>query len=285
MIATIRRAAAAAILASALLALGPAQAAAPPHLGQLTIRLWPEFDQPAVLVFLVGQTAQGTPLPAQLTFNLPPGAQVNAVAYLDPSGNLLNMQDTLSGQSLSVTTPNGSLHIEFYDTLPISGAARDYRFTWQQPIAVDALSWEVEQPAASTGFQVEPTGTIGADENRLPVTQIQSGAVDANQAVSVHLSYTNSTGTLSHDALSTAQAAAPPAAQPAGPSNASLLIAVVIMALAVVISAAMYFRSTRPARVSAEPAKKAAGRFCPQCGQAARPGDQFCRKCGTKLRT
>ena len=104
-----------------------AQAADPPRLSLLTIRVWPEFDRPGVLVFLVGQTAPGVTLPAELKFTLPPGATVNAVAYIDSTRNVLTDQvpQSVDGQNVSITTPNGNFHIEFYDpALKIEDGAR-----------------------------------------------------------------------------------------------------------------------------------------------------------------
>jgi len=34
-----------------------------------------------------------------------------------------------------------------------------------------------------------------------------------------------------------------------------------------------------------QPAQSGAGSFCHSCGEAAQPGDKFCRACGVELRS
>jgi hypothetical protein len=298
------------------LPLGAIHAADPPHLSRLAIRLWPEFDKPGVLVFLVGQTAADTPLPAELKFTIPPGATINAIAYIDETRNVLTdqVESSVDGQTVSITTPNGNFHIEFYDpALTIDGAKRSYSYTWQQDMIVDSVIWQVEQPVGASGFTVSPAGGgLGTDENGLPAYELDGGAIPAGAASTVTVSYSKADDSLSIEAIAAA-ATIPPAstgtsAPPTSGDSTGIIIAAVILALAVVISAFMYFRSSGGARFGVrvippsgsgreggsrgggKPAKSAGQkesrgqRFCAQCGQPAKPGDQFCRKCGTKLR-
>ena len=63
--------------------------------GQITfdtvnVQLWPEFDQPAMLVIFDFTLAEDTPLPVDVTLRIPTDANLIAVAYA-PAGNLLNV--------------------------------------------------------------------------------------------------------------------------------------------------------------------------------------------------
>lgn len=299
------------VILTAALGLTPgaalAQAAIP--LSQLTIRLWPEYDKPGVLVFLIGQTGSGVTLPAELKFTLPQGSTVNAVAYQDTTNNILTdkVTHTVDGQNVSITTPNGNFHIEFYDpALQVTGGQRAYKFTWQQNFSVDQLTWEIEQPAGASALAITPPGgTIITDENGLPLTQIAAGSVAAGQPSAISVSYSKPTDTLSATALAQSRpaAAATNTAQPASSSNPlTIVLAVLLIALAAAVITLVYLRggfagigvrvvdaeTPQPrGKAARKPRKKSerGGRFCPQCGQPARPGDMFCRSCGAKLRS
>ncbi|MFN2223112.1 MAG: hypothetical protein ACK2UH_11195, partial [Candidatus Promineifilaceae bacterium] len=90
-----------------------AQAQSPVNeLAILEIELWPDFDQPELLVLLTGTLADDVPTPARVTLPLPEEASVNAVAHVNVgSGDLENVSDVDSdtpGQ-LAFTTPSPTL--------------------------------------------------------------------------------------------------------------------------------------------------------------------------------
>lgn len=308
LIRTSRMLGAAAVLAAAIgLPLGSAYAQTPIHLSQLTIRLWPEFDKPGVLVFYIGRTADDVTLPSKLTFTLPQNAAVNAVAYVDAASGSPSdaVNHTVDGANVSLTTPNGSFHVEFYDpALSIDQGRRSYRFTWQGNYVVDLLTWEVQQPAGATSFKVEPPGgTTITDENGLSSYQLATGGPAVGQAASILVSYEKSTSTLTADALGTSRTAGSSASQPAGVST----LTIIAVAAAFVIAGGVVFvlcggvagiskrlsGAAAPEERERKPRGRAAKklgkkpppgqRFCPQCGEPALPGDLFCRSCGTKL--
>ena len=55
---------------------GTALAQSPVPLEILNIALWPEYDQPEVLIIYRGQIAEDVPLPAQVSFDLPADVDV-----------------------------------------------------------------------------------------------------------------------------------------------------------------------------------------------------------------
>jgi hypothetical protein len=297
------------ILAAAIgLPFGAAYAQAAIHLSQLTIRLWPEFDKPSVLVFFIGQTASDAALPAELKFTLPPGSTVNAIAYVDTVNNVLTDKVThaIDGQNVSITTPNGNFHIEFYSPgLSINQQQRSYHFTWQANYVVDQLTWEVEQPPGATNFKVDlPGGTTITDENGLTVYQLKTTGLTVGQAASISVSYIKQTNTLTADTLAAAKSAPATTPQPAGGDTLTIVAAAAVLVL-VIAGVAIYLRGgfagmrMRPVGAAAPErrGRKARGRaakklgnkpapgerFCPQCGAPALPDDLFCRTCGNQL--
>ncbi len=203
----------AALLSLAALAgpLGAARAQGVPTIGNLTIAIWPEFDQPAALVFYMGGVAPDTPLPATISFDLPPGASPHAVAYRNETGGLSNLAFETSGDVLTLTTPNGSFHVEFYDpTLALDGDTHSYSLTWQADEPVSALTWEVQQPAAATGMAIDPGGaTLHRDDYGLPLYRVDAGRVEANTPATLSIEYTKPDPALTATLLEAAQPPAP----------------------------------------------------------------------------
>ena len=63
----------------------PVQAQSVLHLSTLSVDIWPEYDQPAVLMIYHITLASDTALPASLTVRVPSGVEINAVAVGDPA--------------------------------------------------------------------------------------------------------------------------------------------------------------------------------------------------------
>src|SRR5512136_1630617 len=112
------------LLLASLLA-GQVLAQSPTSLSELTIRLWPEYDRPQLLVIFRGTVAEGVALPAPVSFTLPANVQtLHAVAYLDETaGTLVNIEAYnfvagTGGKVLGFATPGRQFQFEYYsDTM------------------------------------------------------------------------------------------------------------------------------------------------------------------------
>ncbi len=167
----------------------------------LSISIWPEYDQRAALVFFGGQSSAIGPV--DLTFNLPASATINAVAFRQSDGTLANASFQQQGNALTLTSPNGSFHIEFYDaSLQFDGSKRLYTLTWVSPYPVAALTWEVQQPAGATDMTVAPgTATLAHDQFGLSLYLVQAGAVGANQPATLAVGYSKPNNALTVEQL------------------------------------------------------------------------------------
>jgi DNA-binding NarL/FixJ family response regulator len=171
-------------------------------LSELVIRVWPEYDQPSVLVLYHGQVGEDTPLPVELRFALPPDAAFHAAAYYDAAtDDLLNAPHVLEDGGIVMSSPNGTFHIEFYDpALQIDGEQRSYTLTWEGDYAVQQLTWEVQQPPAARSFSVDPTGgTLAVGENGLAYYSVSQTEMAADETAALSLSYLNPEGALTRD--------------------------------------------------------------------------------------
>jgi hypothetical protein len=275
-------------------------AQAPVSIGKLLVQLWPEYDQPSMLVIYDFTLAKATSLPVQMAFRIPSNASLNAVAR-DENGSLIKVTydgAVTQGEWMTVTfkvTDLSIYHVEYYAPLTKEGAERQYAFIWPGDFAVGQFEVKLQQPSAARDIITEPALTdvvTGADN--LIYHGIVLPGLTAGGSFNLTVKYQNDSGALTVSSLQV---------QPSGPiSDSSLLpfsfsgaLPWILGAMGGVLIAGgiVYFlRSGRP--VSAKSRKRHAQTsqddesgtdlsYCTQCGKRAQRGDGFCRACGARL--
>jgi hypothetical protein len=267
----------------------------------VTVRVWPEFDQPSVLVFYVGDLPADTTFPVDIRIPIPSGVDVNAVAYTDETtGELFSADYEVVDGAVTMSLPGPTFWIEFYDDLTIDGDTRQYEATWTSPYPVETLIWEIELPVGGTNLELDTGASSEAvtDPNGLPAFRVTETGVDAGETAALAFTYTKADDALSIDQIQPAAAAGgettatpPPASSNEPPTW--LVILLLLVGLGLVGLGVWWFLrqsgSARPSGGRRAPGRRSSGgggaRFCTKCGARAQPGDKFCRECGTKLRT
>jgi hypothetical protein len=280
-------------------------------LSAMEVDLWPEYDQPAVLVIYRVTLPATLTLPAELKFRIPAAAgEPSAVAVKQNSSTgesglfSIEYQRNVVGDwgeiTLQATGPE--LQIEYYDpALLKQGAARQYAYTWPGDYAVGAFSLQVQQPTGATDMKISPASGSGVTgQDGLVYFNKQVGAMPAGQTLSVSLSYNKTTDTLSATNLQV-QPGAPVGGVTSTQFDWQSILPWVLGVLGVgliVGGGFWYWQSGRnkpagaPARQRHRPSsetREAGGTseghiYCHQCGKRAAAGDRFCRMCGTPLR-
>jgi hypothetical protein len=277
-------------------------------LDSLEIELWPDFDQPAVLVLLTGTLADDVPAPATVTLPLPEEATINAVAYVNvESGQLENVgdSDTSVPGLITFTSPSPTFRLEYYLPYSLDGERRDFTFNWSSDMSVNQVLTTVQQPAEASDFRLSPASdqsTTGRDG--LFYHPLAARALPAGASYSVSASYNLDGDQLTADVLGAQQ---PPVEGPlpvvsdAASDEASdlnwPLVAIVAGGLIIVAAVAWFLYTNnqsgrkrpprpRPVRSSSKsPASSAVQvQFCHNCGQPVDAEDRFCRECGTAVK-
>jgi hypothetical protein len=276
------------------------------RLEQLQVDLWPEYDQPEMLVIYRGLLAPDTPLPATLTLRLPERVgQPNAVAYADETGALLNApySTQVEGDWLEVTLeeiPTTNFHLEFYDDLNHAGQQRSYTFAWPGDYAVGQFNLLLLPPPGAAGLQTTPElSQLEASDGSYRGT---FGSLSVGQEARLMVSYDGS-----------AVSSPPPAPSGELSSNeddgglSPLVVGVVIGVLLALVAVGVWY-SRRPQPQSAPapsltkqrskrsrsqrrqlpqsqraPAQASPAGHCTQCGHALMSNDRFCGGCGAPV--
>ena len=300
------------VLVALVIALMPfaAQAQAPLKLAEMEVDLWPEYDQPTMLVIYHITLPAATTFPTPMSIRIPAAAgKPNAVATLGPNGDLIsiNYDQQTSGEwstlTFDATTPN--VQVEYYDpSLVKDGQKRSYTYTWPGDYAVDTFKVQVQQPIGATDMSISSgMGEAQTDPNGLVYYNRTIGAVPAEQELTIDISYNKP-----NDDLSASSVPVEPSG-PIQPSTGSGFNAAAALpwllgglGLLLIVGGGIWYwrsgrsqsgpqRSSRKRRRSTERSSAPGGGeggehiYCHNCGKRAGSGDRFCRTCGSALRT
>lgn len=281
-----------AIMFAPAFAAAPTARAAPkggPHLANLQIEIWPEFDRPAAaLVFVKGEIASDVRLPVALTLRIAArSGGPTAVAYsAESGGELFNLEyereDADDFITLKFNVPGRFFHIEYYDPLAARTPGRSYTYLWAGDLGTDRLRLVLQEPAAVSELSVQPTlADTAVDPDGLRYRSAELGAFKVGKQLDVQVNYTKS------DPRTTIAILRPEAADTspqtiATPSKKELglwLVTIVVVLVAGGIGASAWWYRRKP-----EPEAPSSGAtFCTKCGSPLAPGDRFCSQCGVAL--
>jgi hypothetical protein len=236
---------------------------------RLTISLWPEYDDPRLLVIYRGELAQDPTGPR--LFPLPRTAQVHAVAYVSSDGRLLTADWQLlpseGSEKMLLFTPRTRLfQLEYYDDVLGTAPERSFVFRFfSDRYDVKDLEIEVQQPLRATGLQGSPAlEPWGADARGFSYFGRRVGAVPTGTVIEQRVSYRKTDNE--------------PSLRPTGIPLMPIALGgaglVAIVALAVISLVWLRRRRLAPSNALAP--------FCARCGYRFRADEQFCPQCGQR---
>jgi len=287
-----------------------ARAQGPTQLKSLTIKLWPEYDDPRLLVIIDGEL--DTP-GSEIRLPIPDDAELNAVASSNNSGRLLKNawteEKSDDGQRLLVMTPdNPVFRVEYYTPFPKDGDKRTVTFELPAGyLATDFAALEVLLPPSSTDIVLTPPADESSDEGGAHIFQSMLGKIGDEPFVQ-KIEYVNADDALTAPRPTPApQQSNPTSSQTTGTNaktetDSSLNPWIIILGAAAALlivggvvglwltrekdevettpSPQRARRKGKKSRIVSAPAAKNMDRYCRQCGEEFGPDDRFCRYCG-----
>lgn len=268
-------------------------------LSNVVVQLWPEYDQPSMLVIVDFQLAADTSLPVTLTFRIPQEANLIAVAASAGDNGFMTVPyegPTAEGefQSFSLTIEeNTSYRFEYYEALSFNGNQRLFTYLWDNAYAVDSFAVNLLEPLDVTSLTMNPNyASVDASQGAKFYTG-KSVKLAGGEQYTLTLEYEKTTDILVSQAQAV-QPAAPVDENTPGRVSLNNTLPYIIGGLGLVMilgGFVYYFRAGRtfnskPRRrhSQTESGDDGAEHYCPQCGSRAKASDRFCRTCGARLR-
>lgn len=266
----------------------------------VTVQLWPEYDDPRMLVIVDFATSAETALPATLTFRIPAEAELIAVASDAGNGQFMNVpyeQPVLEGESQTFTMVVESIvsyRFEYYQPLSFDGESRIFSYLWDTNYAVENFKYLFLEPLDVTSLSLNPTFASQQVSNGLTYYDGTPVSLATGEQYALTLNYTKTTSTLVSQAQ-TVQIAEPVNEDTPGRVSLANSLPYIIGGLGIIMIAgglAYYFQWGRRSAGSGKQRKRprtnsegsAESVYCAQCGSRAKPGDRFCRTCGSRIR-
>jgi hypothetical protein len=137
------------VLISLLIPYG-AQAQEEISLSSLQVQIWPEYDNPAVLVIYQFTLSPTTTFPALVSIRIPAAAgKPYAVAIRQVDGSLYTTDYTreVSGEwaNINITTNSSEVQVEYYDPqLTKNESSRHFQYEWPGDYAVSQFTIQVQ---------------------------------------------------------------------------------------------------------------------------------------------
>lgn len=277
----------------------PVSAETSPRIAILNIYLWPEYDQPGVLVQYQGQLA-ATPqnsLPLDVTFLVPQGAGIAAACAIQKDGTHTSETwkegdagDGFTRVTYQVAEPQ--FHVEYYYNPLVGATDKTMQFVYKAVLPVDQLALEIQHPLQATNFVIAPPENESHKDNRgFTYHTLNMAQLAAGQTVSSKISYTKTDPkpSISNEKTKTTATESATAEDSIAGMNPNVLVLLAVFALAA--GFVIYFGfirrlSLQPVEVTTESytPRISTGGFCTECGTALQADDKFCAYCGTKRR-
>jgi hypothetical protein len=213
---------------------------------QVEVRVWPEYDEKAVLVILNFSLPADVPLPATVKFATPAGAIVTGIGEIGPNGAFnYSYQDSRPpvepGTEWDITTIEvknyRELQIDYYydPGLPAGAGQRSFPLLVQTAVDAGTLLLHVQHPARSTDMSVQPAlqGSGQADDG-FTYSVAAYPDIQAGSTLGLTVSYNKPDGGLSIDQQ-------PSDAAPAQ-VNTNTVLLVAILAIVLFIGAIVIWR-------------------------------------------
>ncbi len=262
----------------------------PTGFNNLQLFLYPEYDDPWLLVMLQGQI-EGVDAPAKVRFLVPEAARMYAAGSLDDqgvySGGPPDRQPSeIAGwDEISYEVTSNIFRMEYYDPI-ISGNPEksiSYDFRWLYPIS--GMNVIIQQPRTALDLTIIPAGGQGfLDEEGLNSYLYTYTDLDEESSpLHFDITYYKPDELLSVESDDDT-------------SNTGTTIAAIsstILVLTVLVFIWFRIRSrprsradrrrTNPTSPPLSPGGKAESRYCSQCGKSINSSYKFCPDCGAKL--
>ncbi len=266
------------------------RAEGPLRITSMNVSVWPEYDQPGVLVQYQGQIAGKSDKtnPREISFLVPKDAGVGAACAIKSDGNHTSetWKESDAGDgfvqvTFKLTEP--TFHLEYYFNPLVGSPDKKIDFVYKAIMPADEIQLDIQHPLKATNFALNPDAPDShKDSDGFTYHSYTFKQVAAGQKISSSVAYTKTDPKPSVTGQ-TNSVSAESASQNSPNLNQAIAVGIVIGAIGI---AGFFFlqrnvrQPTRTRAVRRDARGEQTGGFCTQCGNAMEAEDKFCARCG-----
>ncbi|MBE9503382.1 MAG: hypothetical protein IME96_04335 [Proteobacteria bacterium] len=136
-------------------------AASEMELGRMRVAIWPEYDDPGVLVIYDGRFVDDGSFPTETSFFLPKGAIISDACSLSPRGQhfcqLFKQKNVGDMDEVRLKLPFPNFYLSFHvDLFAGDDPVRDFIYKVKTSHRVRKLEIDIQEPLRAEGFTVTP---------------------------------------------------------------------------------------------------------------------------------
>jgi hypothetical protein len=268
----------------------PAQSASEPTgLSNMTLWIYPEYDDPRLLVMTEGRLT-GVTAPAQIRFLVPSAAEMYSAGSIDAQGKYSGgppdrKASSISGwDEISYTVTTNVFRIEFYDPVIPTEANKSFSYDFRSVYPISDLKVIVQVPTKATDFSVVPAG-VKTTEGSFAVYTYSLVSPKLDEPLHFDISYSKS------DPNPSVGTPTPAAGNSASAKKLNILWPVLgIVGLLLIVIMVLWLIKTRnkmnpvkSAPVVSSKNTKQRSKFCSQCGKRLDYPSKYCPYCRNKI--
>ncbi len=264
------------------------------RLTRLALALWPEYDDPRVLLIMRGEVSATATLPLTLSLPLPHGGELVGAGIVSAQNAMLLQPHTIvpgaSRDTLELTISSGHFFVElYYDPLVREQDSKHFQFTFEAPYAIGTFDVDIQQPYTATDFTTEPAAmrhdvdSQGGRHFRFTYQEVARGT---RHAFTVRYRKTTDEPSVAKQRLTSGGTTSP-----ADSGNTTVLAFGVLAGVVVLYTGGALVWGARrrrqtpmaASRPSSAEATHVRMNYCSHCGRQLQPGFLFCPGCGQAL--
>ncbi|MGQ4808694.1 hypothetical protein NKDENANG_02082 [Candidatus Entotheonellaceae bacterium PAL068K] len=130
------------------------------RMARLRVSIWPEYDDPRVLIVFRGDMVPSDAFPTSITLDIPKGADIIDAGMISEQNELLihphQIRPGETHDSLELNVPVARFFVEFYYDPFANGEDKRFIYTLPANFAIERLEIDIQQPLHAINFTTTP---------------------------------------------------------------------------------------------------------------------------------
>ena len=263
----------------------------PLRISSMDIFVFPEYDQPGVLVQYQGTiaTVADKSNPREVAFLVPKGVGIGAACAIKTNGEHTSETwkesdagDGFTQVAFKINEPQ--FHVEYYYNPLVGAPDKKMDFVYKAFSPADEIALAIQHPLKATNFVLTPeSSNAHKDDDGFTYHSYSFKQVSAGAKLSTSIAYTKTDPNPSVSGQKQTASSANKSADSNSNLNQAILVGIFLGAIVI---AGVFFlqknaRRAEPHLVSGRTRGESSGGFCTQCGNAMDAEDKFCPRCGS----